>query len=106
MKGYELIPIYFLYFVGLGPFFVKELDKKTQYKEEQHLNPKLFNLFFFFGPIMYLFTKRIKEFRKIEYLEQRLKNLNKFPDNITKEAEEERRNIQIYLKLRKIKKRI
>lgn len=106
MKVYELIPIYFLYFFGLGPFFVKSLDKKTQYKENQHLNPKLHNLFFFIGPIMYIFIKRIKEFRKIEYFEQRLKILNKFPDSITEDADEERRNIQIYLKLKKIKNRI
>ena len=76
MKFIDLVPISWLYFASIPPLFVKHLNKKTWYKENQLLNPKLFNLFFFFGPICFIFIKQIKEKRKLEYMEGKLSQLN------------------------------
>ena len=102
----NLIPFFWIYLMVVPSRITKDLDRRTAYVKNQHINPKLFNRFFFFGFINYLFINKIKEDRKIEHFEYRLKKINNTTFELSEEEKEEKRNIEIYLKLSKIKKRI
>ena len=100
---------YVVIYCLVSNIFLKIIDDKTRYSKNEFMNLKVFFLIFILSFFSFLFIKRIKEYRKYLYIKERVlfyKNIdldNKYiPDNMKDTI----RNYEIYLKLRKIKKRI
>jgi hypothetical protein len=92
-------------------------DKLTVYKNDKYAWVSFtFSIFYmFFGVFMLLFHKRLKEYRKIKYIEKEIKYYedweqmlkdNNLYNNKTKGDYIQYLNFKRYLKLRKLKKKI
>lgn len=108
----SIICIFYGYIVLVGNIFMNKLDKKTRCKGDNIISGKWRWIFFIFNFWCYLFIDKIKEKRKIEFMERRIIMYDRMIKDWTFDTElltltekEDLRNMKLYLKIKKIKKR-
>ena len=108
----RIICLFYGYTILVGNITMNKLDKKTLYKGDNIISGKWRWIFFTFNFWCYLFIDKIKEKRKIEYFERRtlmyenmIKSWTFDTDILTHSEKEDLRNMKLYLKINKIKKK-
>lgn len=106
--------IQFLYcFLGIYPLFVcfnfftlRLFNRLTKYKNNDNIGEDIWGILyvFVFGVLLFLFTRKIKKIRKINFLRKRLNYYNmiyRFDDIYSEKI----RKIELILKLEMLKKK-
>lgn len=105
-----IIPIFILtatILILLNLTLRRLFDKKTSYKKRElhNENDWLIWSFIFFGFLMFFFTKRIKQYRKDDYLKDRLRTIKSHRLIMTNYQTDEYINLNRYFKLKKLMKK-
>lgn len=109
-----VLGLLYIQIIIFGLIFIEKLDRKTKGKGDNIISTKWRLCFFVFNWICYFFLDKIKEKRKIEFMERKILIYERMRDSwsffgndiLTLEENNELINMKRYLKINKIKKNL